>query len=290
MPATHTPPRRGLHMVLIGLVHLLLTGLLCSPLARAEPPLRVAVVGGIRLCGVWDLLVPRIEQATGVKIETVGSAPKTQIVPQFSRGEADLLLIHGGSETFGLQAEGMGGSQRVWAFNEHVIVGPVSDPAHVREAASAEAAFAAMAKAHAPFVAFRDPGSHEIVQTLWKRMHLPASPDWVLLDETGSPQQILNFAAKKSAYVVVGGIPAAFEKLQGDGLTVLFKGDPAMRRAYVVMEPGPRHSATAEARALARKVADYLTSDKGQQDLVSADQAAHGPWLFPLSVVPTSAR
>ena len=46
--------------------------------------------------------------------------------------------------------------------------------------------------------------------------------------------------------------------------------DPAMRRAYVAMEPGPRHHASAEARLQARKVADYLVSPAGQADLIEA--------------------
>jgi tungstate transport system substrate-binding protein len=264
------------------LLALFATALLLAPPAGAEEPLRIAVVGGIQMCGVWDRLVPRIEKATGVKIATASSAPKTQIIPDFRSGAADLLLIHGGSETFGLQAEGIGGQQRVWAFNEHAIVGPDSDPAKVRAATDAHEAFEQIARSKSPFLAFRDPGSHEIVQNIWKRSRLQASPDWVLLDETARPQEILELAAQRRAYVVVGAIPAAFEKLRGEGLKVLLKGDPAMRRAYVVMEPGARHPATAAARQQAARVADYLTSPAGQADLAAADREAGGPWLFPL--------
>lgn len=262
---------------------LLVLGLvLGSTTGTAAPALKVAVVGGIQMCGVWDRLVPKIEKATGVSIDMTAAAPKTQIIPEFRRGNADLLLIHGGSETFALQAEGIGGQQRVWSFNEHAIVGPQNDPAGVARAGSAEQAFRAIAEHRSPFVAFRDPGSHEMVQNLWKRMRLQAASDWVLLDETAQPQEVLEFAAKKQAYVVVGAIPAAFEKMRGEGLKILFKGDPAMRRAYVVMEPGPRHAASPEAREQARQVADFLTSPAGQAALAEADREAGGPWLFTL--------
>lgn len=248
----------------------------------AAEALKVAVVGGIQMCGVWERLVPKIENATGVSIDMTAAAPKTQIIPEFRRGNADLLLIHGGSETFALQAEGIGGQQRVWSFNEHAIIGPQNDPAGVTRAGTAEQAFRAIAEHRSPFVAFRDPGSHEIVQNLWKRMRLQAASDWVLLDETAQPREILEFAAKKQAYVVVGAIPAVFEKMRGEGLKILLKGDPAMRRAFVVMEPGPRHPASPEAREQARQVADFLTSPAGQTAVVEADREAGGPWLFPL--------
>jgi len=256
--------------------------LLCNPNAIADEMLKVAVVGGIQMCGVWDKLVPKIEKATGIRIDMTAAAPKTMIIPEFRRGNADLLLIHGGSETFALQADGTGGQQRVWSFNEHAIIGPSSDPAGVARASDAEQAFRAIAEQRAPFVAFRDPGSHEIVQSIWKHMRLQANADWVVLDETTKPQEVLEFAAKRRAYVVVGAIPAAFEKMRGEGLKILFKGDPAMRRAYVAMEPGPRHPASPEAREQARKVADFLTSSAGQTALVEADREAGGPWLFPI--------
>jgi tungstate transport system substrate-binding protein len=104
----------------------------------------------------------------------------------------------------------------------------------------------------------------------------------MLLDETTGPQRILHFAAERRAYVVVGHIPVVFGKIRGERMKVFIKGDPAMRRLYVILEPGDAHPAADEARALARRVADYLVSDEGQSDLVAADAEAGGPWLFAL--------
>jgi tungstate transport system substrate-binding protein len=264
--------------------------LTCAALAvlpaagRADPgsPLRVAVVGGIRLCGVWDRLVPRIERATGVRIEPASAAPKEVVVPEFRAGRADLLIVHGGDETFALESEGLGAPLRVWAFNQHVVVGPVEDPAEVAGAGSAVEALARIARRHAPFLAFRDPGSHAIVQRLWKKGGVARpSPRWVLTDETSDPHGVLELASDQRAYVVVGHIPVVFGKLHGDGMAVLFSGDPDMRRAYVVVEPGPVHPADVGTRVRARQVADWLVSPDGQASLREADAEAGGPWIFP---------
>jgi len=252
------------------------------PGAAADPPLRVAVVGGIRLCGVWDRLVPRIERGTGVRIEPASAAPKEVVVPEFRGGRADLLIVHGGDETFALEAEGVGAPLRVWAFNQHVVVGPVEDPAEVASASSAVDALARIARRHAPFLAFRDPGSHAIVQRLWKKGGVARpSPQWVVPDETVDPHEVLALASERRAYVVVGHIPVAFGKLHGDGLAVLFAGDPDMRRAYVIVEPGLVRPADATRRAKARRVAEWLVSPEGQASLRDADAEAHGPWIFP---------
>jgi len=258
--------------------------LLCCSLTHSvqAETLNVSVVGGIPLCGVWERLVPRIERATGIKIQTVSFAPKAKIIPDFSDGIADLLLIHGGAETFSLQASGIGGQQRVWAFNEHVLLGPDDDPADVRHARDGADALARIAATKSPFVAFHDPGSHEIVQRILKKGHVRPTSDWMLLDDSEYPQDVVKLAAAQHAYVVVGAIPVAFEKLQTTGLQVLLHGDAEMHKAYVVMEPGPRHHASSSARRAARRVADFLTSPAGQAALAQADHEAGGPWIYPL--------
>ncbi|CAN5184470.1 hypothetical protein BH10PSE16_BH10PSE16_40990 [soil metagenome] len=263
--------------------HLLIFATLLAALpAVAEPPrLAVAVVGGLSLCGTWPGLVEKIGQKLGLEIVTVSSGPKEVVVPAFRSGRADLLLIHGSDASFGLLASGQAAPLRAWAMNEHVIVGPPDDLAHVRGAPDGAEALRRIAVAQAPFIAFRDPGSHGLVQGLWRKAGVRPGP-WVVPDTTETPQAILRMAAQKRAYVVVGNIPVAFGKMPHGDLAVLLSGDPAMRRLYVVIEPGPQHPASPEKRAAARRLADYLVSPEGQADLVQADRAAGGPWIYPL--------
>ncbi len=254
---------------------------LAWPFGLSAEPLQVAVVGGLQLSGVWPRLALRASQATGVELQTRAAAPKEQVVPLFRRGQVDLLLIHGGDEALQLQAQGFAQPLRVWAYNEHVLVGPLADPAGVASAASAAQAFQRIQATQQPFIAFRDTGSHALVQALWRRLGIQADPAWVRLDVTQRPQDILQQAAEQQAYVLVGHIPLAFGKLQGAGLRALFKGDPQLRRPYVLILPGPRHPAGPRARADAQRLADYLLSANGQADLQAADREAGGPWIFP---------
>ncbi len=247
----------------------------------AQPEIRVAVVGGIQLCGVWPILAKRAGEVLGMSVVTVSAAPKEVVGPVFERGEADLLLIHASDHTSALLANGMAAPLRAWAQNEHVIVGPPGDPAAVRGAADAVEAMRRIAAAGAPFIAFRNPGSHSLVQELWHSAGISPGP-WVLQDTTTTPRAILALAAEKQAYGLVGHIPVAFGKIPGAGMAVLLAGDPATRRLYVAVEPGPRHPATPERRAAARRLADYLLSPTGQRELAIADRQAGGPWIYPL--------
>lgn len=253
----------------------------------AEARVKVAVVGGLVLSGVWPALAKRAGKATGLVIETVAAAPKEGVVPIFRDGEADLLLIHGSDETYGLLAAGVAAPLRAWAMNEHVIVGPKDDPAKVAEAADAAEAMRRIVAADAPLIGFRDPGSFGIVHGLFRSLGLRSGPRQQLYDDAESPQQVLRSAADKHGYAVVGHIPVAFGKMPSKGMAVLLKGDPAMRRVYVVVEPGSRHPANTRQRELARQLADYLVSPAGQADLVAADKEAGGPWVFPLPAADT---
>lgn len=253
----------------------------------AEARVKVAVVGGLVLSGVWPALAKRAGKATGLVIETVAAAPKEGVVPIFRDGEADLLLIHGSDETYGLLAAGVAAPLRAWAMNEHVIVGPNDDPAKVAEAADAAEAMRRIVAADAPLIGFRDPGSFGIVHGLFRSLGLRPGPRQQLYDDAESPQQVLRSAADNHGYAVVGHIPVAFGKMPSKGMAVLLKGDPAMRRVYVVVEPGPRHPANTRQRELARQLADYLVSPAGQADLVAADKEAGGPWVFPLPAADT---
>jgi tungstate transport system substrate-binding protein len=174
------------------------------------------------LCGVWQELSKLAEKATGIHIETVAAAPKEGIVPKFVSGDTDLLLIHGSDESYALQAEGLAAPLCAWAYNEHVIVEPSDDPAKIAEVQNGINVIRRISTANAAMIGFRDPGSFTIMQHLWWAADLRPS-------------------AKQHAYAVVWHIPVAFGKMPMGDYRVLLSGDPAMRRVYVLVEPGSRH-------------------------------------------------
>jgi len=258
-----------------------------GPAPEGAPVVRVAVVGGLVLCGVWPALAPMAEAATGLRIELVSAAPKEGIVPAFASGAADVLLIHGSDETFALQAQGLAAPLQAWAYNQHVIVGPAADPADVAHARDGMDAVRRIKAADAPMIGFRDPGAFTIMQHLWRSAGLRPGLRQQTYDDAEQPHAVLQSASARGAYVVVGQIPVEFGRMPSGDLRVLFAGDPEMRRVYVAVEPGPRHPADAQRRAHAKRLIEYLLSARGQADLRAANRAAAtpehpGPWIFPV--------
>lgn len=253
---------------------------------EGAPTVRVAAVGGLALCGVWPLLAAQAGQDLGLQLQTVAASPKEGVLPAFAQGAAELLLIHASDEAMGLEADDLAGAARVWAWNEHVVIGPDADPAEVAQARDGLDAMQRIAQAQAPFIALRDPGSYTVVQRLWRRAGIRADERWVRVDTSPTSQAVMRQARAQQAYVVAGHIPWAFGKMTEPGLRVLLRGDPQMRRPYVVLTPGARHPAGGRARRNAGRLADYLLSPTGQAALLAADRLAGGPWLFARGSVP----
>lgn len=262
-------------------------GCYLSPVASADDkrPIRVAVIGGMTMTGMWQELTAKFEADSGWKVQLIATGPKATLIVPFERGEVDLLTMHSSDQTTDLVADGYGTNLRPWARNEHTIVGPASDPAGIRGMKDGAEALKKIAAARAPFVDFYGPGSRELTHKLWQHAGLKPEGDWVIKDESPSPQEIIAFAEKKQAYVVVGRIPVTNGKMALGKMEVLVQGDPEMRRPFVVIEANPKKFPQANHEG-ARALADWLTGESGQSFLIEYGKKAPGgiPLFFPVSL------
>lgn len=254
---------------------LLLASLAGLPFVRAfaaeKPPVcvvRCAVIGGMTKTGLWPEIARRFEKDTGCKAEAVATGPRPVLDRAFRSGKADLITMHSGDITTDLAADGFGVNMRPWTRNELCLVGPSDDPAHIRGMTSGAAALRKIARAKVAFVDFQGIGSRELTHTLWRLAGLEPKGDWVLRDDSARGEDILQFARRRRAYVIVGYIPAKTGKMDADGMEILVHGDPVMRRPYIVMEANPKKFPDANV-AGARALADYLLSEKTQTFLTS---------------------
>jgi tungstate transport system substrate-binding protein len=245
-----------------------------------RPPIRVAVIGGMTLSGMWQELSAQFEKDTGWHVETVVTGPKAVLAENFKKGGSDLLTMHASDEAANLVADGFGINMRPWARNEHCIMGPPSDPAGIRGMNDGAAALKKIAEAKAPFVDFMGPGSREVSHRLWTAAGVQPKGDWVLKDESSVPQEIVAFAASKNAYVIVGRIPILKGKIPSSNMEVMVKGDPAMRRPYVVMEANPKKFPNINVEG-AKALSAWHTGESGRSFLQKfAEKQADGAALF----------
>jgi tungstate transport system substrate-binding protein len=267
----------------------LLLGFASSCSRKAEAPVdshvvRCAVIGGMTMTGLWPAIAGKFETQTGYRVKVVATGPRPILDAAMRAGKVDLLTMHSGDITTDLVADGFGVNMRPWTRNELCIVGPLDDPAHIRGMTNGAAALRKIAAAQARFVDFQGIGSRELVHTLWRLADTEPKGEWVLKDETVSKWNILQYARANHAYVVVGYIPAQMGKMYAEGMEILVKGDPVMRRPFIVMETNPRKFPQAN-HAGARALADFLLSDQAQDFLNEFGRQTNrsGPLFFPVA-------
>lgn len=84
--------------------------------------------------GLLDVLVPLFEKESGYQVKTI-SVGSGQAMKMGEKGEADVLLVHSPDAEKKFMAAGFGASRRLVMHNDFIIVGPVADPAKVKEPA-----------------------------------------------------------------------------------------------------------------------------------------------------------
>ncbi len=192
------------------------------------------------MTGLWQQIATMFTADTGYRVEVVATGPRPVLDAAMRAGKVDLLTMHSGDITTDLVADGYGINMRPWTRNELCIVGPPDDPAHVRGMTNGAAALRKIAQARAHFVDFEGIGSRELVHTLWRLAGVEPKGDWVCEDDTVSNSTSCNLPESNDAYVVVGYIPAETGFIFGDRhAKFLCRGDPIMRRPFIVMETNP---------------------------------------------------
>ena len=250
--------------------------------APADPHVvRCAVIGGMTMTGLWYQITKMFEARTGYQIEVVATGPRPILDAAMRAGKVDLLTMHSGDITTDLVADGYGIDMRPWARNELCIVGPPDDPAHIRGMTNGVDALRKIAAAKAHFVDFEDIGSRELVHTLWQLSGVDPRGDWLLQDQTISRWNILQYARSNDAYVVVGYIPTQIGRMPTNGMQIMVKGDPIMRRPFIVMETNPKKFPQAN-YAGAKALSDFLLSPEVQNFLLQFGTQTNGAGASPL--------
>lgn len=250
-----------------------------APVRGAPQTIRVAVIGGMLETGFWPELAARYERLTGNKIELAASGPKPVVVAAYRKGGIDLITFHTSDAFVNLVADGLAVDPQPWARNDLVIVGPADDPAHVRGEDDAVAAVKKIIDAKAAFVTHATNGADGVLHDLLEDGHvtLPADQDLPFGGE--NQHQILDRAAAAHAYTLVGRIPFVDGKLKRDGVDMMVRGDPRLRRPYLV--------ATApHANAAAKDLAAFLRDPSTQEWIAAYGKGKYDdqPLFFPVTV------
>src|ERR1700690_2394167 len=97
----------------------------------ANPNLILATTTSTQDTGLLDVIVPLFEQQTGYTVKTV-AVGTGQALQMGQQGNADVLLVHAPSSEVTFMNGGYGKDRFLVAHDDFIIVGPSSDPAHIK--------------------------------------------------------------------------------------------------------------------------------------------------------------
>lgn len=252
--------------------------LLFAPARADEATITLASTTSTENSGLYDFLLPKFTQATGVRVRVV-AVGTGQAITLAKRGDADVLLVHHRPSEERFVAEGYGVDRRDVMYNDFVVVGPKSDPAGIMGLKDVAQALEKVARTQALFVSRGDDsGTHKMELRLWEgigRDVQAASGGWYR--ETGSGMgATLNTAAAADAYTLTDrGTWLSFQNRRG--LKLVVEGDPRLINPYGVIRVNPARFAHVKAEG-ARAFVDWLTSEAGQQAI--GDFKVNGEKLF----------
>nr|WP_244470891.1 extracellular solute-binding protein [Microvirga massiliensis] len=242
-----------------------------------ERSITVASTTSTEQSGLFKHLLPAFTKKTGIEVKVV-AVGTGQALDIGRRGDADVVFVHDKAAEEKFVAEGFATKRQDVMYNDFVLVGPKSDPAHTK-GKDILTGLRKVAEAKAPFISRGDKsGTHAAELRYWKDagIDLNASKgDWY--KEIGQGMgPALNTASAQNAYVLSDRGTWLSFKNRGD-LAILVEGDQRLFNQYGVMLVNPAkhpHVKAAEGQAFI----DWLVSPEGQKTI--ADYKIDGEQLF----------
>jgi tungstate transport system substrate-binding protein len=238
--------------------------------ARAQDKsIVVASTTSTRDSGLFGHILPLFKDKTGIEVKVV-AVGTGQALDIGRRCDADVVFVHAKPEEEKFVAEGYGVKRLQVMYNDFVLIGPKSDPAHVKGSQDIVAAFRAVAQTGAPFLSRGDEsGTNAAELAIWKAADIEpghAKPSWYRAVGQGMGAT-LNMAASTNAYTLSDRGTWISFKNRGD-LDILVQGDNRLYNQYGVIPVSPQKCPSVR-KELGQAFIDWLISADGQSAIRS---------------------
>ena len=227
--------------------------------------------------GLFDVLLPDFEKATGYKVKliAVGSG---EAIKLGEKGEADVLLVHSRKAEDKFMEDGLGSVRKDVMHNDFVIVGPKEDPANIKGKSVVDA-FKAISDSKSIFVSRADKsGTNTKELAIWGEAAVTdLKAEWYI--ETGQGMgETLTITNEKLGYTLTDrGTWLAMKK--NFSLEILVEGEELLLNPYGVIAVNPEKYSNINNKG-AMAFIDYITGEQGQALIKNFGVEEYGEPLF----------
>jgi|TARA_R110002096_G_scaffold75795_8_gene179137 tungstate transport system substrate-binding protein len=257
-----------------------LLSLIFSAISYAQDPLRLATTTSTENSGLLAQLLPAFTQQTGIQVDViaVGTGKALQMA---RKGDADVVMVHARQAENIFIAEGFGVNRRDVMENDFVIVGPVTDPAHIKNQKNTLNALKQIAAKQVSFISRGDnSGTHNKERSIWGQANLKPRGPWY--KEAGQGMgKVLLMADELGAYTLTdrGTWLAYKDKLS---LTILNQGSVLLKNPYGIIAVNPAlHKDIQYLKAMS--LIAWVTSPAGQR-LIDTFQKNEQRLFYPTAI------
>ena len=217
------------------------SGAVSAPFTHSSNVIRCSTTTSVNDSGLMSVLEPLFESATGYDLQITSNGSGAAIALGRT-GNADVLLVHSPADEAKFVSDGYGIARISFMYNFFVVAGPSADPAAVKSASSAVAAFQDIASTHSTFISRGDAsGTNKAELNIWKAAGLnpkPATDSWYISAGQGMGA-CLTMADQMGGYLLTDTATYLSMKSGFGDLKVLIDRDDYMKNTYSMIACNP---------------------------------------------------
>ncbi len=212
--------------------------------------IRLATTTSLDQSGLLDALLPVFTRKTGLRVDVIATGSGAALTIA-ARGDCDLVITHAPTLEVAFLSKNPGSVRIPFMYGDFVIVGPLADPAGIRDDRSAIDAFGSIAAHQVRFVSRGDAsGTHQKELDLWSRIPGFMKGSWYMESGQGMAET-LRIADQRDAYTLSDRATFLAAQHELAHLGILFENNPFLRNDYAVIIPRASSQGTL--------LADFLT-------------------------------
>lgn len=224
-----------------------------------EQPLRVAIIGGMEMSGMWQQVEAAFEKRYGIVVETAVSGNKKVLDEYVRAHQVDLITMHSSDTISNLAADGLFEQLTPWARNSQMIVGTKTNPAKLSSKMSLKEALGAIEKSDSPFIIHPSTGTLTVIHALEERYDFKPKVHYLKTKEG-----FLKEVVQNEGYTLFGVIPFLMKKHSHGKLEGFYLEDATLQRPFLAAI-APESKTTQTRHENAQKLLRFLRSKEAQK-------------------------